>query len=285
MTGPIYQIDAFTDQSFSGNPAAVHILADSKPDTYLQAVAAEMNLSETAFILPRDDGSYSLRWFTPVAEVELCGHATLASAHILWQTGRHCISSDIIFHTQKRGTLVCSRTENNCITMRFPLDKPKPLNPADIQNYDQLLTHLSLQSADVVDLFQGPYDLILTLESESLVRNLQPDFNALAAIPYRGIAVTAKADTKTTVDNESTSVDFISRFFAPSLRINEDPVTGSLHCVLAPYWSEKLGKSEFIAVQASPRSGTLYLELLQDKPGVLLISGYATTIFAGQLLT
>ncbi|QDU32003.1 putative isomerase YddE [Poriferisphaera corsica] len=282
---PLYQVDAFTQTPFAGNPAAVCVLPEKERspshinDAWMQNLAAEMNLSETAFLQPlsRDSqNQFLIRWFTPAAEVELCGHATLASAHILYQTERHPEHQPLHFQTLHAGQLTCSLTTHNQILMDFPADTPQPL-PID-QLPSELITHLNITSAEIVNAFKNSWDILLELKSESLVRNLTPNFHALAQFASRGIAVTAAADP-------NTDYDFVSRFFAPALRINEDPVTGSLHCVLAPYWAKKLNKNPLVAYQASSRGGLLNLHCKShDNKHRIEIAGHATTIFNANLI-
>ena len=278
MNIPIHQIDAFTATPFKGNPAAVCFLNTPTTDAWMQSVATEMNLSETAFLLqlpedPKHD--YQLRWFTPAAEVELCGHATLAAAHFLYQTDRHPASSPVRFKTLYSGTLICSLAPDHTLHMNFPADTPQPA-----QASADLLTHLNLTPDDVLNVFKNNWDIILELKSDALVRNLTPHFSNLIPFSDRGIAVTA-ACTNPKDFHPNAKIDFVSRFFAPKLRINEDPVTGSLHCVLAPYWSEKLNKTNLTAYQASPRGGLLNLSLDNTR---LHIAGRAVTILQGSLL-
>lgn len=220
MSVPIYQVDAFSQQCFGGNPAAVCLLEAARSADWMQAVAAEMNLSETAFVSPRKSG-YDLRWFTPAAEVNLCGHATLASAHVLWQSGQVDDQAAIEFYTNS-GILKTQR-RNGRIEMNFPLERAEQcLAPQD------LTEALGL---DPVEVWKCQSDYLLELSSEAEVQQLQPDLNAVKAIPLRGVIVTARSD--------SNACDFVSRFFAPRVGIDEDPVTGSIHCVLAPYWANK----------------------------------------------
>ncbi|QQE13920.1 PhzF family phenazine biosynthesis protein [Planctomycetota bacterium] len=282
---PLFQVDAFSDKPFAGNPAGVCLLpairftapCDARPpisDTWMQHIASEMNLAETAFLqaLPDDpDHDYLLRWFTPAAEVELCGHATLASAHILYEHQHQTRNLPIRFKTIYSGTLTCSYTSNGAITMDFPADTPKFISLDQIS--PDVIKHLNISASDITAAFANPWDIILELKSESLVCNLNPNFQALIPFSERGIAVTAQA-------SDNSPYDFVSRFFAPKLRINEDPVTGSLHCVLTPYWAAKLNKTNLTAYQASPRGGTL--DLLLQSPRVSIL-GHACTIFKATL--
>jgi PhzF family phenazine biosynthesis protein len=259
---PLYQVDAFTSQPFKGNPAAVCLLQESMPDEWMMAVAREMNLSETAFLLPEGSG-YRLRWFTPAVEVRLCGHATLASAHALWESGRLSPDAEARFHT--RSGLLTARKAGAWIEMNFP---SRPVEPVDTP--DGLLEALGLQEA--VRVSRGDQTYIVEVASEEVVRNATPDFAALRDLPPRAVGLTSRASMA--------GYDFVSRFFAPSKGVNEDPVTGSLHCRLAPYWSEQLGKKEFRAYQASARGGELHVRLEDER---VRLGGQAVTVFTGTL--
>lgn len=258
---PIYQVDAFTSDIFHGNPAAVCLLEKEMPDSWLQAVAAEMNLSETAFLL-RGDEDYQLRWFTPQVEVDLCGHATLASAHVLFSTGRAAVGQEVRFHTRSG---ILSAVENDgWITLNFPSRPVRTVaEPEGLKEALGLLPRYIGMGED----------LLVEVSSERLVRECTPDFARLKQIPVRGVILTARADTD--------GVDFVSRFFGPQVGINEDPVTGSAHTSLAPYWSEKLGKTDFTAWQISARGGVLKVSLLGDR---VAISGQAVMVMQGELL-
>jgi PhzF family phenazine biosynthesis protein len=262
MPIPLFQVDAFTDRPFSGNPAAVCLLPDPQADDWMQAVAAEMNLSETAFLFPENDG-YRLRWFTPKVEVDLCGHATLASAHILWTEGRVPVDKPINFHT-KSGLLTAVR-RGELIELDFPWDPPSEASPpAD------LLPALCVAAKHVG---RGKFDLLVEVASEEVVRSVTPNFARLAQIEVRGVIVTARS--------ANPEYDFVSRFFAPWAGINEDPVTGSAHCCLAPYWQAQLGKSEMTAYQASSRGGVVRVRVHGDR---VILGGQAVTILKGSLL-
>jgi PhzF family phenazine biosynthesis protein len=258
---PLYQVDAFAGRPFAGNPAAVCLLEEAADEAWMQAVAAEMNLSETAFLSPRQDG-HGLRWFTPTIEVSLCGHATLASAHVLWEAGRLRPEAEARFHT-KSGRLTARRA-GNWIELDFP---SVPCEPAEAP--PGLLDALDAVSVAV---FRGGEDYIVELESEDAVRAVEPDMAALAGIPARGVAVTAPA--------LMASCDFVSRFFAPAAGIPEDPVTGSAHCALGALWAARLDKSELLAYQASRRGGTVRVRLAN---GRVLLGGQAVTIFSASL--
>lgn len=262
MAIPLYQVDAFTDRPFAGNPAAVCLLPGHAPDDHWQqAVAAEMNLSETAFLVPQDDG-FRLRWFTPVIEVDLCGHATLASAHVLWQEEAYPLDQPIHFYTNS-GRLDIRRIGEE-IEMDFPL---VPVTPSPLP--DGILDALG---CEVLEVMQAGPDYLIRVTNESTVRALQPDMASLRRIPARGFMVTAAADDP--------ALDFVSRFFGPSAGIDEDPVTGSAHCALGPYWSAILGKSQLSAHQCSPRGGSLKLKINGER---ILLRGRAVTVFKGTL--
>lgn len=260
MGQPIVQVDAFTDHPFGGNPAAVCVLQGPRDERWMQSVAAEMNLSETAFLQRTEDG-FALRWFTPLAEVDLCGHATLASAHVLWEEGHLAPEAEARFHT--RSGLLTARREGDWIAMNFPLIRAQPVDPP-----------AALTAAlGVVPRFAGrdAYYLV-ELASEEDVRALRPDFAALAAIDTVGVIVTAPAS--------STAYDFVSRFFAPRVGIDEDPVTGSAHSYLTPFWAERLGKHEMVGLQVSPRGGVVRVRLDGDR---VWIAGRAVTTLRGEL--
>ncbi len=262
MSIPIYQVDAFADQPFSGNPACVCLMSESKSDEWMQSVAIEMNLSETAFVWRRDD-HFHLRWFTPAAEVELCGHATLATSHALWQFGWLDNGTTAVFDTLS-GKLEATQVGEG-IVMDFPSKMPTPAIAPD-----GLLEGLGI---DARFIGTDGTDYMIEVESEDVVRNLRPNFQMLQQVTARGIIVTSKS--------EQSELDFISRFFAPACGINEDPVTGSAHCLMAPYWSEKLKKNELSAFQASQRGGRLGIRVHNDR---VFLSGRAQTVFHGQLM-
>lgn len=258
----IFQVDAFTEKPFAGNPAGVCLLDGCKPDSWMQSVAAEMNLSETAFLLKQEDG-WNLRWFTPKVEVDLCGHATLASAHVLAEIGSLSDGIDARFHT-KSGLLTAK-----CVGGRIELDFPaKPEGPAPVPA--GLVEALNVKPVYVG---KNQFDYLIEVESEKIVRELDPDFVRLKRMPVRGVIVTAHS--------ASTDFDFVSRFFAPAVGVDEDPVTGSAHCCLGPYWMKKLGRSKFKAYQASPRGGVLEVEVVGDR---VLLRGRAVTVLEGKWL-
>lgn len=262
MALPLCVIDAFTDRPFAGNPAAVCLLEHEMDATWMQAVAREMNLSETAFLLRGDDG-FHLRWFTPEVEVELCGHATLASAHFLW-TEHHLKPRTIArFHTQS-GLLTAVR-RGGWIELDFPA-KPAAVAAAPAG------MAAALGGAPVA-VAKSEFDFLVELASESEVRSLEPDFRALRVVNARGVIVTAIGDNG--------QYDFVSRFFGPAVGIDEDPVTGSAHCVLGPYWQGRLGKASFLAYQASARGGVVRVEVKGDR---VQLGGQAVVVTRGELL-
>lgn len=257
-----YHVDAFSEKPFSGNPAAV-IFVDSVPSNeWMQHVAAEMNLSETAFLTIRNGEGYDLRWFTPVAEVDLCGHATLASAHVLWESGRLPENGTAVFETAS-GRL-SARKDGERIVMDFPAEKAEKVD-------DKMGLAHALGVAPIFTA-KNRLDILVELEDEAAVRSLEPDMQALERMGFRGFIVTARA--------EHHPYDFVSRYFAPRFGIREDPVTGSAHCCLGPYWMERLGKSDLVGYQASARGGTVGVEVVSDR---VLLKGKAVTIISGEL--
>jgi len=261
MAQSIIQVDAFTSEPYKGNPAAVCVLPAPAEDDWMQAVASEMNLSETAFLHVEGDG-YRLRWFTPAAEVDLCGHATLASAHVLWTEGYLPAQETARFAT--RSGLLTAQRQGERIVMDFPATPPQAIDmPADIA--DAL-------GAAPVRAGKSRFDGLFELESPAALRALQPDISRIARLELRGVIVTSVSDTP--------GIDFLSRFFAPSVGVPEDPVTGSAHCALAPYWAERLGKSAMVGYQASPRGGMVYVELAGDR---VRLGGHAVTVLRGSL--
>ncbi|GAC1378543.1 MAG: PhzF family phenazine biosynthesis protein [Ktedonobacteraceae bacterium] len=260
----IYQVDAFTDRPFAGNPAAVCILAEPGDARWMQQVATEMNLSETAFLYKQENG-FSLRWFTPVAEVELCGHATLASAHTLWEVGQLQANEQARFHTLS-GLLTANHGEDGWIEMDFPA---KCEEQADAP--PSLLQALGVSASYVG---KNVFDYLVEVGTEEEVRGMQPDMTLLAKVPVRGVMVTSRAS--------SPRYDFVSRFFAPQVGVNEDPVTGSAHCCLAPYWSQRLGKSEMLAYQASARGGVVRVSVNGER---VKLGGQAVTVMQGELIS
>lgn len=257
------QIDAFTDKPFRGNPAAVCLLGHPRDDVWMQAVASEMNLSETAYLL-REGISYRLRWFTPAREVDLCGHATLASAHFLYEAGYVAARDPCRFLTRS-GTLTC-RTQKGWIIMDFPAQPAKAVPPP--------AGLAEAVGAAPVYVGENPLGYLLAeLEPESAVRQLRPDYTRLAELPYLGFIVTARSGTG--------EFDFVSRFFAPKAGINEDPATGSSHCTLGPYWRQRLRKDRLFAYQASPRGGIIGVTYMGDR---VQLRGQAVTVLRGELI-
>ena len=257
----IFQVDAFTDKAFAGNPAAVCILTEPRDDAWMQDLAREMNVSETAFVSRQEDG-FNLRWFTPSVEVVLCGHATLASAHILWEIGFVSPEEPVRFHTLS-GLLTAER-KGDWIELNFPATPDRPAKaPPGLEEALGLTPKYTGKSK---------FDYLFEVETEDFVRNLKPDFKLLKTIQVRGVMVTSRA--------ASSGYDFVSRFFAPRSGIDEDPVTGSAHCCLGPFWSQRLGKDELIAYQASRRGGTVRVRVSGER---VYLSGQAITILCGEL--
>lgn len=262
MAIPLWHIDAFTERPFAGNPAAVVYLDAPREDRWLQAVAEEMNLAETAFLSPHDDG-YDLRWFTPSVEVDLCGHATLASAHFLWESGRLAASADARFFT-KSGRLLARRVDTR-IVLDFPAT---PATPAPMP------AHL-VESLGATPVWVGRsiFDVVARYDDPAVVRAMRPDFACLARIPARGIIVTAPSDTD--------GIDFVSRFFGPEVAVPEDPVTGSAHCALGPLWAELLGKRTLVGFQASARGGVVRVDVMGER---VHLGGHGVTVVRGELV-
>ncbi len=264
----VFGVDAFTSTAFEGNPAAVVPLGAGPEDAWMQAVAAEMNLSETAFLVPASAAAtWGLRWFTPAVEVDLCGHATLASAHVLWETGQLPPTAAAAFDTRS-GRLAARRVDPDWIELDLPA-LPAVVGDAP----GGLLAALGLVPGQVRAVGRSRMDVLVELASEAEVAALEPDFAALRVVPTRGVIVTAAA--------EEGGVDLVSRLFAPAAGVDEDPVTGSAHCVLGPWWSTRLGRSELAARQISRRGGELRLVVGPDRVGV---AGRAVTVLRGQLL-
>jgi PhzF family phenazine biosynthesis protein len=255
MATNLFLVDAFTNKPFSGNPAAVCILEKPQEGKWLQAVAKEMNLSETAFIL-KTNQNYNLRWFTPVTEVDLCGHGTLSAAHILWESG--LVPSDTPINFETKSGILLALKNKDWIELDFPLitqtEIPCPANLIE-----------ALKSTPTYTGRKGKADFIVEVENESTLRNLKPNFELLKEI-CRGIAVTCRSESK--------EFDFISRYFAPKEGINEDPVTGSAHCCLGPYWAKKLAKNNLTAYQASQRGGVVKMNVKNNR---VILSGQALT--------
>jgi PhzF family phenazine biosynthesis protein len=258
---PILVVDAFTDRPFSGNPAAVCLLPAWRDDRWLANLAAEMKHSETAYLVRNADG-FDLRWFTPAVEVDLCGHATLASAHALWEEGAAPPNAPIRFATRS-GTLTATR-KNGRIELDFPINPPEPVEPpAD------LLPALGVEARYVG---KSRFDYLVEVGSEAVLRKMTPDYKRLSSAPVRGTIVTCRSSEP--------RFDFVSRFFAPAAGVDEDPVTGSAHCCLAAYWQKQLGKDEFVAYQASPRGGVVYVRVANNRT---ILGGQAVTVTKGEL--
>jgi PhzF family phenazine biosynthesis protein len=264
---PLFVVDAFTDRAFEGNPAAVCVLEGERPEKWLASVAREMNLPETAFVRRLAGSAWSLRWFTPTVEVDLCGHATLASAHALWEAGLADPASALAFDTRS-GTLRATRRAPE-IELDFPAEPAVPA-PAPAG----LLESLGIRAARFTG--RNRLDFLVELDSEAAVRAISPDFPALAAAtrPARGVIVTARS--------AFADRDFVSRYFAPAAGIDEDPVTGSAHCCLGPFWAERLGRGELTGRQISARGGTVGVRL--EDSGRVALTGRAVTVSRGELL-
>jgi PhzF family phenazine biosynthesis protein len=262
MGPPIFQVDAFAEKPFEGNPAAVCILSGPGDSDWMQNVAKEMNLSETAFLY-KQEKDFNLRWFTPTVEVDLCGHATLASAHILWEEGVLRLREQARFRTRS-GLLTAERRENR-IELNFPA------NPEESASAPPGF----LEALGVTPRYVGrsKFDYLVEVDSEDLVRKMIPDFSLLKTLPIRVISVTSAAS--------SPGCDFVSRVFAPREGIDEDPVTGSAHCTLGPFWSKRFGKKEFVAYQVSERGGVLRVRVAGDR---VHLGGQAVTILRGELV-
>lgn len=266
---PIAIIDAFASGPFRGNPAAVCMLEEERDAEWMQAVAAEMNLSETAFLVADEDGGYRLRWFTPAVEVDLCGHATLAAAHYLWENESLAASEQARFRTAS-GLLTASRMEEG-IALDFPAERPVPIAAPE-----ELIQGLGLIPRYVG---RNRMDFVVEVDSEETVRSLRPDYALLARVEARGIIVTSKGGG-ISANGEGIPYDFVSRAFFPASGVNEDPVTGSAHCALAPYWQRRLRKDDFVAYQASARGGELHVALNGDR---VILRGQAVTVLNGSL--
>jgi PhzF family phenazine biosynthesis protein len=258
----ITTVDAFTSRTFAGNPAAVCILPASPEESWMRDVARVMNLSETSFLVPQN-GGYNLRWFTPAIEVDLCGHATLASAHVLWEDGHLPATKQARFYT--RSGLLLAERAGDWIEMDFPAKAEQAAEtPAG------LAAALGIQPVYVG---RNQFDYLVEVDSAAALRAIQPDHGVLRKVPVRGVIVTARSDKP--------EFDFISRFFAPGSGIDEDPVTGSAHCCLGPYWSKRLGKTELVAFQASARGGVVRVRCAGDR---VHLGGQAVTVLRGELI-
>ena len=258
----LYQVDAFTDRPFGGNPAAVCLLPEPREAEWMQSVAKEMNLSETAFLYPEENGAWRLRWFTPAIEVELCGHATLASAHVLWEAGRLSPEEPARFHTLS-GLLTAERRDG-VIELDFPAR-----GADEVEAPDGLAEALGVTPRFVG---RSRYDYLIEVASEEEVRASVPDHARLRTLPVRGVILTAAG---------SDPYDFVSRFFAPASGVDEDPVTGSAHCTLGVHWAARLGKTSFLAWQASARGGAVRVRIEGDR---VKLGGQAVTVLRGELV-
>jgi len=261
MAQPILQVDAFTSTAFGGNPAGVCVLEQPRDEAWMQLVAREMNVAETAFLERRSDGDFDLRWFTPTNEVDLCGHATLASAHALWEDGE--TATLLRFHTRS-GVLAATR-RGDWIDLDFPATPDEPIDPPP-----GLLDSLGVAPRYVG---RSRFDFLVELGSESDVLVVRPDFRRLADLDARGVIVTSPSRTP--------GVDFVSRYFAPAFGIDEDPATGSTHCCLGPFWAARTGKREFVARQLSTRGGELHVAVNGTR---VRLSGRAITVLRGDFL-
>ncbi len=264
MPQSFVQVDAFTAERFTGNPAAVCVLREPRAEAWMQAVAREMNLSETAFLVRRaESDGFDLRWFTPATEVDLCGHATLASAHVLFEDGYLAPGDIARFHT--KSGLLTARLNDGWIELDFPAtpDEPTAMPAGLAEAIGATPTYVG----------RSRFDLVVEVDGEEVVRALRPDFTRLRTLPVRGVIVTSRAATE--------GVDFVSRFFAPAAGVDEDPVTGSAHCCLAPFWASRLGKSDFFARQVSARGGNVRVALAGDR---VRLSGQAVTVMRGELV-
>ena len=259
MKLPIVQVDAFTNSLFGGNPAAIVPLSDWLPDETMQNIAMENQLSETAFFVPEADG-YRLRWFTPLTEVDLCGHATLACAHVIFSENGY-EGEDIYFYTRS-GKLTVQR-ESNIYTMDFPKDRVQEDNSAAARISEAL-------GVTVEEVYRGRDDYLAILESEQAVSELQPDFRKLSELDARGVLATARGE----------EYDFVSRCFFPKFGIDEDPATGSAHTTMAPYWAGKLGNSKLSAFQLSRRGAQIFCDVLEER---VLVKGAAVTFLRGEI--
>jgi len=263
MNQSIIQVDAFTCTPFTGNPAAVCVLPTPQPDSWMQNVAQEMNLSETAFVVPQTDG-FNLRWFTPTVEVPLCGHATLASAHVLWSEGHLSPDQPARFYT-KSGLLI-AQLQGEWIELDFPVNHSQPVTVPP-----ELVSGLGVPIQSV---WQNSLGYLVEIASEEMVRQIKPNFVLLKTLSISEVIVTSQT-------NSGSEYDFVSRFFAPGLGIDEDPVTGAAHCCLAPFWRDRLNQDEFLAYQASPRGGVVKVKYTGSDR--VILGGQAVTVMRGQL--
>ena len=263
MSLTIWQVDAFAEAPLTGNPAAIVVVPEERDAAWMQAIGREMNLSETAFLVRRNDGSYDLRWFTPALEVDLCGHATLASAHVLWE--EQLLAQDEAARFHSRSGLLTATRDGDWIELDFPAYETRDVEPpADVGK---------ALGAQPVCVSKSRFDYVVELASEEAVRGLAPDMGLVEALGQRGVIVTARASTA--------PFDYVCRFFAPNGGVIEDPVTGSIQSALGPYWQERLGKDDLLGYQASERGGTLRVRPRGER---VLIAGKAVTVLKGELL-
>jgi PhzF family phenazine biosynthesis protein len=260
----IHVVDAFASKPFTGNPAAVCLLDGEADVSWMQYVAMEMNQAETAFLVREAEG-YRLRWLTPTMEVDLCGHATIAASHLLWEIGEEAPGSTIVFHT--RSGKLTAQFEDGWIELDFPAERDTPCEAPE-----QLVSALNVDPSKILHVGKNRFDYIIQLETADAVRNLKPNMSILGQISCRGTIVTAVSD--------SSDCDFISRFFAPAAGIPEDPVTGSAHCCLAPFWQQRTGKNKLTGYQASKRGGFVRVEVRGDR---VILGGQAVTTLRGEL--
>jgi PhzF family phenazine biosynthesis protein len=263
----VFQVDSFTDKVFSGNPAAVCLLETAAPDDWMQSVAREMNLSETAFVASASDGlgpAFHLRWFTPRSEVELCGHATLATAHVLWETGT--LDHDTAASFQTLSGVLTARKIGAEIELDFPSRVPSVAGSPPGLEEAMGVAPVSVAAVE--------RDYLIELATEREVRGASPDFARLESLNVEATIITSLSS--------SDDYDFVSRFFSPKMGVNEDPVTGAAHCVLAPYWCERLGRHELVGYQASSRGGTVRVRLVADR---VRLAGKAVTVMEGELVS
>ncbi len=265
MTQKIFQVDSFTTVPYKGNPAGVCVMNEAKDEQWMQSVASEMNVAETAFLFKRGDGpgEFDLRWFTPTVEVELCGHATLASAHVMWEEGIADPDLQLRFHTSS-GLLTAQR-EGEWIELDFPAEPAEPQSSCELD----LSEALGVKAAFVG---RNRFDYLVEVKDEAVLRSIAPDMRMLMALKSRGVIVTSRAD--------DAKYDFVSRFFAPGAGVDEDPVTGSAHCCLGPFWKDRLGKAEMLGYQASPRGGEVRVRIGEKR---VMLGGKAVTVLAGEL--
>lgn len=263
MNQRVVQVDSFTAVPYAGNPAAVCVMAEPREDEWMQRVAMEMNLSETAFLVAEQDG-YRLRWFTPAAEVDLCGHATLAAAHVLWEDAHLPEDRAAVFYTRS-GRLGATH-HDGWITLDFPAKAPAVVEPPR-----GLIESLGVKPVAVE---KNAFDYIVEVANTRDVLGAAPDMKALRQVQCRGVILTSRSDTA--------EYDFISRFFAPAVGVDEDPVTGSAHCCLAPYWAERIGRTTMVGFQASARGGIVRVRVHGDR---VFLSGQAVTVMRGELLS